>query len=98
MNLKFHMQYDRTPRLQNNKIQSGREFKMAAITKIAKLLKSSFSPEWLGIFGRNFVRSISRTLMLIGIKMKKICTGSRLQWLFENLRRPGHLSPFLQNG
>ena len=36
--------------------------------------------------------------MLIGIKMKKICRGSRLQWLFENLRQPGHLSPFLQNG
>ena len=68
------------------------------LLKIAELLKSSFSPEWLGIFGRNFVWSISRTLMLIGIKMKKICTGSRLQWLFENLRRPGHLSSFLQNG
>ena len=39
MNLKFHMQYDRTPRLQNNKIQSGREFKMAAITKNSKTIK-----------------------------------------------------------
>ena len=68
------------------------------LVKIAKLLISSFSPEWLGIFGRNFVWSISRTLMLIGIKMKKICSGSRSQWLFENVRRPGHLSPFLQNG
>ena len=36
--------------------------------------------------------------MLIGIKMKKNCSGSRSQWLFVNLRRPGHLSPFLQNG
>ena len=29
--------------------------------------------------------------MLIGIKMKKICSRSRSQWLFENVRRPGHL-------
>ena len=43
--------------------------------------------------------------MLINIKMKKICSGSRSQWPFENLRgpknnlrRPTHLSPFLQNG
>ena len=36
--------------------------------------------------------------MLIDIKMNKICSRSRSQWLFENLRRPGHLSPFLQNG
>ena len=98
MNLKFHMQYDQTPRLQNNKIQSGREFKMAAITKNSKTIKIVIFSRMANIFGRNFVGSISRSLMLIGIKMKKICTGSRLQWLFENLRRPGHLSPFLQNG
>ena len=36
--------------------------------------------------------------MLIDIKMNKICSRSRSQWLFENLSRPGHLSPFLQNG
>ena len=39
MNLKFHMQYDQTPRLQNNKFQSGREFKMAAITKNSRTIK-----------------------------------------------------------
>ena len=40
--------------------------------------------------------------MLIIIKMKKICSGKRSQWLFENLRspkknfsQPTHLSPFL---
>ena len=36
VNLKFHMQHDQTPRLQNSKILSGREFKMAAITKNSK--------------------------------------------------------------
>ena len=53
----------------------------------------------------NFVWNISRTLMLIDIKMKKICVRIRSQWQFENLRRPlknlrrsWHLSPFLQNG
>ena len=56
------------------------------LLKIAKLLKSPFSPEWLGIFGWNFVWSISRTLMSIDIKMKKICSGIRSQSLFENLR------------
>ena len=44
---------------------------MAADTKIATLTKSAFSPEWFRIFGRNFVWSISRTLMVIDIKMKK---------------------------
>ena len=39
MNLKFHMQHDQTLRLQNNKIKSGREFKMAAITKNSKTNK-----------------------------------------------------------
>ena len=39
MNLKFHMQHDQTPRLQNNKIQSGREFKMATVTKNSKTIK-----------------------------------------------------------
>ena len=43
------------------------------LRKIAELLKSPFSPERFGIFGWNFVWSISRTLMLIDIKMKKIC-------------------------
>ena len=36
--------------------------------------------------------------MLIGMKMKKSCRETLSQWLFENLRRPGHLSPFLRNG
>ena len=37
--------------------------------------------------------------MLIGFKMKKnIFSGIRSQCLFENLRRPGYLSPFFQNG
>ena len=39
MNLKFHMQHDKTPRLQNSKIQSGREFKMAIVTKNSKTVK-----------------------------------------------------------
>ena len=36
--------------------------------------------------------------MLIDIKMKKIYSGIRSQWPFENLRRPMHLRPFLKNG
>ena len=39
MNRKFHMQHDQTPRLQNSKIMSGQEFKMAAITKNSKTNK-----------------------------------------------------------
>ena len=35
--------------------------------------------------------------MLIDIKMNTI-SGIRSQWPFEPLRRPWHLSPFLQNG
>ena len=41
------------------------------ILKTAKSIKSAFSPELLGIFGWNFVWSISRTLMLNDIEMKK---------------------------
>ena len=58
------------------------------LLKIAKLLKSPFSPERLGIFGWNLVSNFSRTLMLIDIKIKKFCGGIRSQWPFENLRRP----------
>ena len=39
MHLKFHMQHDQTPRLQNSKIESGREFKMAAVTEYSKTIK-----------------------------------------------------------
>ena len=39
MNLKFHMQHDQTPRLQNNKILLGREFNMTAVTKNKKTIK-----------------------------------------------------------
>ena len=39
MNLKFHMQHDLAPRLQNGKIKSGREFKMAAVTINSKTNK-----------------------------------------------------------
>ena len=39
MNLKFHMQHDQTPRLQNSKILSGRDFKIADITKNSKTNK-----------------------------------------------------------
>ena len=53
------------------------------LLKIAKLIKWH-SPEWLGIFGWNFVWSISRTLMLIDIKMKKFCSRIRSLWSFEN--------------
>ena len=36
MNLKFHMQHDQTPRLQDSKIASSQEFKMAAVTENSK--------------------------------------------------------------
>ena len=42
------------------------------LLKIAKLIKLSCSPEGLGIFGWNFVWSISGTLMLIDIKWKNL--------------------------
>ena len=44
---------------------------MAAITKNSKTNEIVISLEWVGLFGRNFVCSISGTLMLIDIKMKK---------------------------
>ena len=49
--LKFYMKHELLPGSQNNKIGSGRISKMAAITKIAKKTKSTFSPEPLDIFG-----------------------------------------------
>ena len=58
------------------------------LLKIAKLLKSSFSPEWFGMFGLNFVLGINRTLMVNDIRMKRIYGGIRSQSPFENLRQP----------
>ena len=42
MVLKFHMQHDQTAGLQNDKIQAGRESKMAAVTKNSKTNKINF--------------------------------------------------------
>ena len=39
MNLKFHMQHDQNPRLQNRQIYFGREFKMATVTRNTKTNK-----------------------------------------------------------
>ena len=44
---------------------------MVPLIKIAKLIKSPFSPERLNIFGSNLLESLSRTLMLIYIKIEK---------------------------
>ena len=44
MNFKFHMQHDQTAGL-----QPCRESKIAAILKVAKPFKLTFSPEWLRI-------------------------------------------------
>ena len=49
--LTFYMENDLTPGFQNYKIRSGGICKMAAITKIAKITKSTTSPELLDIFG-----------------------------------------------
>ena len=46
------MQHEKAAGLQKNKIQAARESNMAAVAKIAKLLKSTFPPEpLLDIFG-----------------------------------------------
>ena len=42
MVLKFHIRYDQTSGLQNDKIQDGREFKMAANAKNSKTNKIKF--------------------------------------------------------
>ena len=42
MNLKFHLQHDRVPRLQTGKIQSGRESEMTINTKNSKTIKINF--------------------------------------------------------
>ena len=47
MVLKLHMQHNQTLGIKNDKIQGGRESRMAASAKIAKLIKSTFSSEWL---------------------------------------------------
>ena len=39
MKLKFHMVHDQIPRLKNSKFKSGREFKMAAVTRNSKTNK-----------------------------------------------------------
>ena len=49
--LKFYMEHDLPPGSQNYKIGLGRISKMAAITKVAKITKSTFSPEPQNIFG-----------------------------------------------
>ena len=48
------------------------------VLKIAKPMKSTFSPERLGIFGFNLAWLISENLVFKNIKMK-ICSGDRLQ-------------------
>ena len=63
MILKFHMQHDKAAGLQKNKIQAAREQIWPLLLKIAKPLKSNFPPEPLGIFGLNFVESITCTLI-----------------------------------
>ena len=52
MVLKFHMQHDEAAGLQNDKIQAGRESKMADVAKIAKPPKSTLSPEPLDRFDK----------------------------------------------
>ena len=51
---KFHLKYDQTPGFQNKEFGLGQESKMAAVTKIAKPSKSTFSPEPLDIIGYKF--------------------------------------------
>ena len=48
---KFYMEHDLSPGSQNYKIGSGRISKMAAITKMAKMTKLTFSQKPLDIFG-----------------------------------------------
>ena len=55
MVLKFHMQHDKAAGLQNDKIQASRESMWPLLLKIAKLLKSTFRPKSLNIFGLHFV-------------------------------------------
>ena len=62
--------------------------RLPQILKIAKLIKSLFSPERLDILGWNCVWSISRTLMMNLTKMKKICCRIGSQWPFKNLCWP----------
>ena len=88
MNLKFHMQHDQTLGLQNSKIQSGREFKMAAITKNNKTNKIVIFSRTTRYIWLKFCMNINRTSMLIDIKMKKICSLIRSEWPFENVHRP----------
>ena len=61
------MQNDQTPGFQNDKIKPGWE----STCKNTKPMKSKFYPEWLGIFGWNFVWSVSGNLVFSGIKIKK---------------------------
>ena len=73
MNLKFYVQHDQTPGLRNGKIQPGRESKMAADTKNSKANKINIFFRLLGIFGRNFERNISGTLVFSNFKMITVC-------------------------
>ena len=49
--LKFHMEHDLPPRSQNYKIGSGQNPRWPSLLKIAKITKSTFSPEPLDILG-----------------------------------------------
>ena len=52
--VKYHLKYDQTPGFQNYEFGLGQESKMAAVTKIGKPSKSTFSPELLDIIGYKF--------------------------------------------
>ena len=72
MVLKFHIQHDKAAGLLNDK-------KYPLLLKIAKALKSTFSPEPLDIFRRNFVKAIGCTLIVRIVKMKERKNYSRIR-------------------
>ena len=49
--VKFHLKYDQTPGFQNYKFGLGQDPSWPPLLKIAKTLKSTFSPEPLDIIG-----------------------------------------------
>ena len=63
MVFKFHMQHEYTEGFRIIKFGLIENPRSLPMIKIAKPIKSTFSPEWLGIFGWNFIWSISGTLV-----------------------------------
>ena len=72
--LKFYMEHDLAPGSQNYKLGQVEYTRWPPLLKIAKITKSTFSPEPLDIFGWILAWNINGTQVFRIVKMIKICS------------------------